>query len=114
MNTEAWLMSSRNKPPEAYLYRRELAKLLVEKITADRDEDGRAKVDITYRFGPPEAPLEVDSLVGVQSSPKHRLANAHSAVETADVEIGRRARFSGDNSLEGEGRKFAGMGPQCP
>jgi hypothetical protein len=117
MNTEAWLMSLRKKLPEveqdteeAHPHRRELVKLLVENITADRDEDGRAKVDITYRFGPPEAPLEVDSLVGVQSSPKHRLANAHSAVEAADVEIGRRARFNGDNSLEGEGRKFAGMG----
>ena len=102
MNTEAWLVSLRKnlseverETEEAYFHRRELVKLLVEKITADRDEDGRAKVDITYRFGPPEAPLEVDSLVGVQSSPKHRLANAHSAVEAADVEIGRRARFSG-------------------
>jgi hypothetical protein len=102
MNTEAWLMSLRKKlsevkqdTEEAYLHRRELVKLLVEKITADRDEDGRAKVDITYRFGSPEAPLEVDSLVGVQSSPKHRLANAPSAVEAADVEIRRRARFNG-------------------
>jgi hypothetical protein len=102
MNTEAWLVSLKKnfweverETEEAYFHRRELVKLLVEKITADRDEDGRAKVDITYRFGPPEAPLEVDSLVGVQSSPKHRLANAHSAVEAADVEIRRRARFNG-------------------
>ena len=34
----------------------------------DRDEDGRAKVDITYRFGPPEAPLEADRLVSVQGT----------------------------------------------
>ena len=38
---------------EACLHRRELVKLLVEKITVDRDEDGRAEVHITYRFGPP-------------------------------------------------------------
>jgi hypothetical protein len=73
MNTEAWLMALRKNlseverdTEEAYLHRRELVKLLVEKITADRDEDGRAKVDITYRFGPVETPLETEVLVGVQ------------------------------------------------
>jgi site-specific DNA recombinase len=87
MNTEAWLVSLRENlseverdTEEAYLHRRELVKLVVEKITADRDEDGRAKVDITYRFGPPGAPPEADSLVGVQSSRKplwaHRSASA--------------------------------------
>jgi hypothetical protein len=77
MNTEAWLVSLRKNlseverdTEEAYLHRRELVKLLVEKITADRDEDGRAKVDITYRFGPPGALPEADSLLGVQSSRK--------------------------------------------
>jgi hypothetical protein len=60
MNTEAWLMSLRKNlseverdTEEAYLHRRELVKLLVEKISVDRNEDGRAKVAITYRFGPP-------------------------------------------------------------
>jgi hypothetical protein len=52
---------------EAYLKRRELVKLLVGKITADRDEESRVKVDITYRFDPTEAPLEADSLDGVRS-----------------------------------------------
>jgi site-specific DNA recombinase len=72
--TEAWLMALRKNlseveqdTEEAYLKRRELVKLLVEKITVDRDEDGRAKVDITYRFGPLEAPLQADILDGVQS-----------------------------------------------
>jgi uncharacterized protein (DUF2267 family) len=67
--TEAWLMALRRNlseveqdTQEAYLHRRELVKLLVEKITVDRDEDGRAKVHITYRFGPP--PKESDSFVG--------------------------------------------------
>ena len=75
MTTEAWLLALRKNlseverdTKEAYLHRRELVKLLVERITADRGEDGRVKVDITYRFSPSEAPLEVDSLVGVQDS----------------------------------------------
>jgi hypothetical protein len=40
---------------------------LVEKIAVDRDEDGRARVDITYRFGPSSD--ESASIVdGVQNS----------------------------------------------
>jgi site-specific DNA recombinase len=81
MTAEAWLMTLRESlseverdTEEAYLHRRELVKMLVEKITADRDEDGRTKVDITYRFGPPEAPLEVGILVGVQNSGTTSLA----------------------------------------
>jgi site-specific DNA recombinase len=81
MTTEAWLMALRKNlseveedTEEAYLHRRELAKLLVGKITVDRDEDGRAKVDITYRFGPPEAPIEAESLVSVQDSRRSLLA----------------------------------------
>ena len=77
MTTEAWLVALRKKLPEverntqgAYLHRRELVNLLVEKISADRDKDGRAKVDITYRFGPPQAPLEADSLVGTRLRPE--------------------------------------------
>jgi hypothetical protein len=74
MNTEAWLMSLRKNlseveqdTHEAHLHRRELVKLLVEKIIVDRNEDGRAKVDITYRFGPP--PEESTSFVsGVRNS----------------------------------------------
>ena len=38
---------------EAFESRRELVKLLVEKIVMVRDEEGRPKVDITYHFGPP-------------------------------------------------------------
>ena len=86
MTTEAWLVALRKKLPkverntqEAYLHRRELVKLLVEKISADRDEDGRAKVDITYRFGPPEASLEADSLVGVQDSDQNNQVKKISA-----------------------------------
>jgi hypothetical protein len=78
MSTEAWLMSLRKNlseveqdTEEAYLHRRELVKLLVEKISADRDEDGRAKVDITYRFGPPTGE---DVLVGIQGPGRSRRA----------------------------------------
>ena len=59
-STEAWLLVLRKNlaeveqdTQEACLHRRELVKLLVEKITVDRDEDGRAEVHIKYRFGPP-------------------------------------------------------------
>ena len=36
---------------EAFEKRRELVKLLVEKIALSHNEDGRTKVDITCRFG---------------------------------------------------------------
>lgn len=61
-STEAWLMSLRENldeveasTQEAFDKRRELVKLLVEKIVVSRAEDDRPKVDVTYRFGPPEA-----------------------------------------------------------
>lgn len=40
--------------PEARRRRRELIKLLVERIVVSRGEDGSTQVRITYRFGPPE------------------------------------------------------------
>jgi site-specific DNA recombinase len=63
-NTEAWLESLRDNlseveqdTVEAFAKRRALAKLLVEQITVSRDEEeGGARVDITYRFGPPAIP----------------------------------------------------------
>jgi site-specific DNA recombinase len=61
-NTEAWLMSLKKNlaqveqdAEEAFSARRTLVKLLVERITVSRDDEGRARVDITYRFGPPTA-----------------------------------------------------------
>ncbi|MGH3090373.1 MAG: recombinase family protein [Rubrobacteraceae bacterium] len=44
---------------EAFLQRRELVKLLVERITVGRAENGRTKIDIIYKFRPPE-PEELD------------------------------------------------------
>jgi site-specific DNA recombinase len=58
--TEAWLVSLRENldaveadTDEAFAKRRELVKLLVERMVARRGEDGGLKVDITCRFGPP-------------------------------------------------------------
>ncbi len=61
-STEAWLMALRENlqeveadTQEAFDKRRELVRLLVEEITVGRTEEGRPKVDIIYRFGPPAA-----------------------------------------------------------
>ena len=58
--TEGWLQALADNlaevegdTPEAFQKRRELVELLVEQISADRDEDGRVRVNVTYRFGPP-------------------------------------------------------------
>ena len=48
---------------EALEKRRELIRLLVEKITVGRDENDRVRVRITYRFGPPAPPEEGDDAV---------------------------------------------------
>jgi hypothetical protein len=73
-STEAWLVSLRENlseveqdTEEAFANRRTLVKLLVERIIVSRDEtEGRPRVDITYRFGPP-ALQEADSADGVQN-----------------------------------------------
>jgi site-specific DNA recombinase len=58
--TEAWLMMLRERveeveaaTDEAFVNRRELVRLLVERIDVGRDESGKTRVRITYRFGPP-------------------------------------------------------------
>jgi site-specific DNA recombinase len=62
-SAEAWLMTLRERveeleegTEEALEKRRELAKLLVERIGVGRDEDGHTRVEITYRFDPPPEP----------------------------------------------------------
>ena len=59
-STAMWLMSLRGNlevlekdTNEAWHGRRELVEQLVEQVTVSRTEDGRAKVDITYKFAPP-------------------------------------------------------------
>ena len=39
---------------EAFLQRRELVKLLAERITISAGENGQVKIDIMYKFCPPE------------------------------------------------------------
>jgi hypothetical protein len=80
-STEAWLIALRKNlveveqdTEEAFEKRRELVKLLVEKIAVSRAEDGRAKVDITYRFGPP--PEGANSADGVRNSDEFKKAHA--------------------------------------
>ena len=58
--TETWLRALADNLAEvegdsieAFQKRRELVQLLVEKITADREEYGHPRVEINYRFGPP-------------------------------------------------------------
>jgi site-specific DNA recombinase len=72
-NTEAWLLTLRKNlaeveqdTDEAIRKRRELVKLLIEKIGAGRDEDGRLRVDISYRFSPPGPSFSSDGLDGVR------------------------------------------------
>jgi site-specific DNA recombinase len=63
--TADWLLTLRERLseveaeiPEAFQKRRELVRLLVERMTIDRDESSHQRVEITYRFGsPPEESL---------------------------------------------------------
>jgi hypothetical protein len=50
----------------AFRKRRELVKLLIEKTSAGRGEGGRVRVDISYRFSPPEPSSPADGLDGVR------------------------------------------------
>ena len=59
--TEAWLLTLRENLADveqdtevAFGARRELAKLLVERISVSRGEDDRPRIEITCRFGPRE------------------------------------------------------------
>ncbi|MDQ3964920.1 MAG: recombinase family protein [Actinomycetota bacterium] len=79
----AWLISLRKNlseveadTQEAFEKRRGLVKLLVEKITVGRNEDGRTKVDITYRFGEPPRPAEEAFAHGVTNPRKSAAASS--------------------------------------
>ena len=80
-STEAWMLTLGKNleeveaaTDEAFEKRRELVKLLVEKIVAGRDEEGQPRVDVTYRFGEPPAaepvarPEAESSVDGVQNT----------------------------------------------
>ncbi len=60
--TVAWLSLLRERTeeveedtPEAFIKRQQLVRLLVERITLGRDENGETTVEVTYRFGPPKS-----------------------------------------------------------
>lgn len=68
--TASWLAALRERTAEveaeteeAQATRRELVRLLVQAVEVDRNDEGRTRVRITYRFGPP-------AVAG--SSPEHR------------------------------------------
>ena len=94
--TEAWLLTLRERveqvegdTEEAFEKRRELVKLLVERINVDRDEDDHTQVQITYRFGPP--PEEPESVYGVAQSrgsagTRNRLAQARFSLRPSGFE----------------------------
>ncbi len=72
-NTEDWLLTPRKNPTEveqdteeAFRKCRELVKPPIEKLGADRDEDGRVRVDIRYRFSPPGPSSASDGLDGMR------------------------------------------------
>ena len=39
--------------PEAFRERKQLVELLVETVSVGKQDDGRAEIQVTYRFGPP-------------------------------------------------------------
>lgn len=74
-STEAWLITLRENleeveadTQEASDKRRELVRLLIEEIVVGRTEEGKPKVDITYRFGPPAAESSEACVFGKQNS----------------------------------------------
>jgi site-specific DNA recombinase len=98
-STEAWLLALRKNladveqdTEEAFERRRELVKLLVEKIAVACDEDGRAEAEITYRFGPPVSLEQVElenSVCGIQN--RVRLGKAHPGRQARSSRGGGRA-----------------------
>jgi hypothetical protein len=86
--TEAWLLALRKNlaeverdTEEAFESRRQLARLLVEKIVVGRDGEGRTKVDITYRFRPPEVAVGEDSAHRVPNTEEFAKAHARGGTQ---------------------------------
>jgi hypothetical protein len=96
-STETWLLALRERiaevegdTPEAFLKRRRLVELLVAGITTGKGAQGRPEVQITYRFGPPNAAGsegEETFVGGVQSPP------AQFALKHASKSFGKRSRM---------------------
>ncbi len=93
-STEAWLMTLRENlegieqdTEEAWRARREIVTLLVEKVTAGRDKDGRTKVSVTYRFGPTEVEDFADGVRNPQEFRQPRSWPAPSSGPGAPISI---------------------------
>src|SRR5215217_6014478 len=74
-SAEAWLMTLRENlqeveadTQEAFDKRRELVRLLVDRIAVSRTEEGRPRLDITYRFGPPTAESAGECVDSIRNS----------------------------------------------
>ena len=74
-SAEAWLLTLRENlqeveadTQEAFDKRRELVRLLVDRIAVSRTEEGRPRLDITYRFGPPTAESAGECVDGIRNS----------------------------------------------
>ena len=74
-STEAWLMTLREDlreveadTQEAFDKRRELVRLLVERIDVGRAEGSGSKVEITYRFSPPADETAGECVSGKRNS----------------------------------------------
>jgi hypothetical protein len=73
-----------------------------------RDEaEGRPRVDITYRFGPPEAPLGAESADGIQNS--EEFAKAHGQGGGAGLLQGHPKVTAYEVTLEREPEKYYGL-----
>jgi hypothetical protein len=86
---------------EAFDARRELTSLLVERIAISRNGEDHPKVDVTYRFGPPEG------ADGVQNSEKgakthgrdgsEGLLRGHSKMSSYEVAVEREPEAYGSD-----------------
>ena len=79
-STEARLLTLRKNlaeveadTEEAFESRRELVKLLVQKVTVSPNEEGRPRIEVTYRFGPPTGD---GSVAGGRNSEEFRQARS--------------------------------------
>ncbi len=116
-STEVWLMTLRwsragvkQDTEEAFSSRREFVKLLVEKIAAGRGEDGRAKIDIAHRFGPPETG-GAESADGVRSLEEFK--RAHRRGDGGDLLQDHPQMSTPSRSPSSASREAPTVGPDC-
>ena len=72
--------------PASFAARRELVQLLVQGMNVGRDDSGRVKVSVTYKFGPPPEDPDGDSVYGVSHSKESILQNARERLENSREE----------------------------